>query len=139
MSAAEQLETRFTPLSPNQMRVLELLGEGKLIREMGPILFMSESTVKSHVYHMYQRLRVTNTHGAVARGYQLGLLRMPGSLKEERYWLLDAKGDRITYAHSRGEAERSAEVNIERVRRITVETRYVTPWEPVESGDPRTS
>lgn len=142
MSAAEPLETSIEAgmkLSPRQFEVLVLLSEGKLIREMGRIMFMSESTVKAHVYHMYKRLGVTNTHGAVAKGYQLGLLKMPGALREERYWLLDAKGDRITSVHSQAEANRASEANIERVRRITVESRWVTPWEPVESSEPRTS
>lgn len=43
-------------ISPREMEVLELIGEGLSNREIGSRLFITERTVKSHVTHLLEKL-----------------------------------------------------------------------------------
>ncbi len=52
-------------LTPQQMRVLELLGEGRLNKEIGHILSVSETTVKAHVSAVLHKLGVASRTQAV--------------------------------------------------------------------------
>jgi DNA-binding NarL/FixJ family response regulator len=67
------------PLSPRELEVLELLVNGLAIRQIARRLFISESTAKTHVASIYQKLGVGNRAQAVVTAFSLGLVRRPGS------------------------------------------------------------
>ncbi|PWR18704.1 response regulator [Zavarzinia compransoris] len=52
-------------LTPQQMRVLELMGEGRLNKEISHILSVSETTVKAHVSAVLHKLGVASRTQAV--------------------------------------------------------------------------
>ncbi|MCE9645899.1 MAG: response regulator transcription factor [Chloroflexi bacterium] len=54
------------PLTSRQREILTLLGEGRSDSEIGRILHLEESTVRSHVHRILQRLGVENRSQAVA-------------------------------------------------------------------------
>jgi two-component system, NarL family, response regulator DegU len=54
------------PLTSRQEEILILLGEGKSDFEIGKLLHLTESTVRSHVHSIIQRLGVENRAQAVA-------------------------------------------------------------------------
>ena len=62
------------PLSAAERRVLELLPTQLTARQIATRLFVSESTVKSHMSHIYRKLGVTARTGAVEQARELGLL-----------------------------------------------------------------
>ena len=68
------------PLSDREREVLELLVDGFAVRQIGRRLFISESTVKTHVANVYQKLGVGNRAQAVVTAIRLGLVRPPGQL-----------------------------------------------------------
>lgn len=63
-----------SPLTPRETEVLQLLSHGKSNRTIGEELDISEKTVKAHVSHILNKLRVRNRTQAVRQGRQLGLL-----------------------------------------------------------------
>ena len=54
------------PLTSRQGEILALLGEGRSDQEIGKMLHLEESTVRSHVHRILQRLGVDNRAQAVA-------------------------------------------------------------------------
>ena len=61
-------------LTPRECEVLGLLSEGETVPSMASRLDISESTVRTHIEHMRDKLGV-NTQGAlVSVGYRLGFL-----------------------------------------------------------------
>lgn len=54
------------PLTSRQGEILALLGEGRSDQEIGRALHLEESTVRSHVHRILQRLGVENRAQAVA-------------------------------------------------------------------------
>ncbi|MGE3621018.1 MAG: LuxR C-terminal-related transcriptional regulator [Acidimicrobiia bacterium] len=62
------------PLTERQREIVGLLAEGLPQREIAARLYVSPSTVKSHVTKLYESLRVANRHEAVVRAVELGLL-----------------------------------------------------------------
>lgn len=52
-------------LSNREMEILELLSKGLLYKEIAAQLFISQETVRKHVYHMYEKLHVNNRIEAV--------------------------------------------------------------------------
>ena len=53
------------PLTVRQEQILALLGEGRSDKEIGQALHLEESTVRSHVHHILQRLGLENRTQAV--------------------------------------------------------------------------
>ena len=53
-------------LTPRQEEILALMGEGRLDQEIGKMLHLEETTVRSHVHRIIQRLGVENRAQAVA-------------------------------------------------------------------------
>ena len=53
-------------LSPREREVLELMAEGLRNREIAERLFLSEATVKTHVRHLLDKLRLRNRAEAAA-------------------------------------------------------------------------
>ena len=69
-----------TRLTTREHDVLMLLAEGLSAAEIGTRLHLSESTVKSHVAHLYQKLGATNRAQALVTAMRVGLLsNIPGS------------------------------------------------------------
>jgi DNA-binding NarL/FixJ family response regulator len=58
---SESLKT----LSNREMEILVLLSKGMLYKEIAAQLFISQETVRKHVYHMYEKLHVNNRIEAV--------------------------------------------------------------------------
>ncbi len=65
-------------LSEREREVLHWLASGVSNREIGRQLFITESTVKRHVYHIFGKLNVRNRTQAVLRALKLGI--NPGRL-----------------------------------------------------------
>jgi len=62
------------PLSCRETEVLRALCGGLSNREIGQILFVAESTVKSHVKSIFSKLGVANRTQAAIRAEGLGVL-----------------------------------------------------------------
>lgn len=73
---ASKLMTRVrkpeTSLSPREIEVLRLVALGRSNREVGKELFLSETTIKSHLVHIFGKLGVNSRTSAVARARELG-------------------------------------------------------------------
>lgn len=52
-------------LSSREKEILELLSRGMVYKEIAAQLFISAETVRKHVYHIYEKLHVTNRIEAV--------------------------------------------------------------------------
>lgn len=52
-------------LSNREMEILELLSKGLMYKEIAAELFISQETVRKHVYHIYEKLHVGNRVEAV--------------------------------------------------------------------------
>ncbi len=66
---ARDLATRLTTLTPQQVRVLMMLGEGLLNKQIAYKLNVSEATIKAHVSAILQKLGVdSRTQAVIAIG-----------------------------------------------------------------------
>ncbi|WP_439691105.1 response regulator [Curtobacterium sp. SP.BCo] len=81
-SAAAALVRRTTgkptagpSLSPRELEVLQLVAQGNSNPAIGRTLFLSETTVKTHLGHVFEKLGVNDRTRAVTRAMELGLLR----------------------------------------------------------------
>ena len=61
-------------LSSRERDVLRLVAKGSSNREIAAVLFVSEATVKSHLTHIYGKLRAKDRAAAVAIAYDRGIL-----------------------------------------------------------------
>jgi two-component system NarL family response regulator len=77
-TVASKLVARMTrvQVTPQEMRVLRQVAEGKSNREIGETLFISEATVKIHLSHLFEKLGATSRTDAVAKAVERGLIRM---------------------------------------------------------------
>ncbi|GAB2645160.1 LuxR C-terminal-related transcriptional regulator [Nocardia goodfellowii] len=77
-AVASKLMTRVrradTTLSPREIEVLRLVADGQSNREIAKELFLSETTVKSHLVHIYAKLGVRSRTSAVARAREQGAI-----------------------------------------------------------------
>lgn len=64
-------------LSPREREVLRLVAEGLSNRQIGQRLHLGESTVKTHLLHVFGKLEVSDRTHAVMRAMELGLLGPP--------------------------------------------------------------
>lgn len=62
------------PLTPREIEVLHLLGEGCSNREIAEALIITVNGVKKHTSNIYGKLGVHSRTQAVVRGHELGLL-----------------------------------------------------------------
>jgi DNA-binding NarL/FixJ family response regulator len=76
---ADALRRRSTQVKPNltarEMEVLERLAVGDSVAGMAKRLYMSESTVKTHVSKVYEKLGAHNRASAVMSALRLGLVK----------------------------------------------------------------
>ena len=56
-------------LSNRENEILELLARGMLYKEIAARLFISQETVRKHVYHIYEKLHVNNRVEAINKFY----------------------------------------------------------------------
>jgi len=61
-------------LTPRQLEVLELLAQGKSVREIGKDLYLSEATVRNHVRSLLQALGAHSQLEVLAKARELGIL-----------------------------------------------------------------
>jgi DNA-binding NarL/FixJ family response regulator len=61
-------------LSPRELDVLQLVAQGNSNPAIGRALFLSETTVKTHLGHVFEKLGVNDRTRAVTRAMELGLL-----------------------------------------------------------------
>jgi ATP/maltotriose-dependent transcriptional regulator MalT len=66
-SSSETLTTR-------EVDILHHLSTGLSNRELSKCLFISERTVKWHIYNLYRKLDVHNRAGAIAAGRKLKII-----------------------------------------------------------------
>lgn len=62
-------------LSSREMQVLNLVAAGRSNTDIATELFVSETTVKSHLAHIFTKLAVTSRTAAVSAARQRGILR----------------------------------------------------------------
>jgi DNA-binding NarL/FixJ family response regulator len=60
-------DNQLKSLSRREKEILEMLSKGLLYKEIADQLFISPETVKKHVYHVYEKLHVSNRIEAVNR------------------------------------------------------------------------
>lgn len=68
------VESAIEPLSQRELDVLRLVGEGLTNSQIAAELVVAQSTVKTHINHIYSKLDVTQRTQAVARARELRLL-----------------------------------------------------------------
>lgn len=75
-SAMQRKMTRTGPqLSPRESEILALLAEGLGVTPIARRLFISESTAKTHISKIYEKLGAANRAQAIMRAVQAGLIR----------------------------------------------------------------
>ena len=70
-----RMRDRGSALSPRETEVLQLVADGLSNQQIGRRLQLSHATVKSHLVHVYAKLRVDSRTAAVAAAAQQGLIR----------------------------------------------------------------
>jgi DNA-binding NarL/FixJ family response regulator len=73
-SLTETMPELAVKLTPRQREVLQLIAEGKRMKEIGAILELSTRTVESHKYEMMRALGVESTAELVRYAIQIGLV-----------------------------------------------------------------
>jgi ATP/maltotriose-dependent transcriptional regulator MalT len=63
-------ETDRAPLTRREREIYELLCQGLSNKEIARVLFISESTAKLHVHHIYEKLEVRSRAQAIAKRLQ---------------------------------------------------------------------
>lgn len=63
-------------LSSREIEVLELVARGTSNKEIANELWVSETTVKSHMLHIFEKLDVTDRTAAVTEALRRGILRL---------------------------------------------------------------
>lgn len=71
---ARQIDDDVPTLSPREDQVLRRLAAGASIAEVARALFISESTTKTHITRLYDKLGATNRAQAIMAGMRLGIL-----------------------------------------------------------------
>ena len=75
---AAHVDDLIHPLSEREVEVLRLLATGVSNRDMAPLLFISECTVKTHVEHIINKLGVSDRTQAAVWAARRGLLEKSG-------------------------------------------------------------
>jgi two-component system nitrate/nitrite response regulator NarL len=62
-------------LSPREREILTMTAEGRSTPEIARLLFLSTSTVKTHLQNIYEKLEVSDRAAAVAKALREGVLQ----------------------------------------------------------------
>ncbi len=62
-------------LTPKEIEILKLMGEGLLNKEIAEILCRSEKTIEMHRRHIFTKLNVSNMVQAVNKARELGIIQ----------------------------------------------------------------
>lgn len=73
-SRLAEAPTASGPLSARELDVLRLVAAGRTNAQIGAALHIGESTVKTHLQHIFGKLDAADRAAAVAAGYRFGLL-----------------------------------------------------------------
>lgn len=73
-----RLEPEGPVLSPREREVLQLLADGLSVAAISKQLFISESTTKTHISKVYDKLGAANRAQALMTALRMGLLRQSG-------------------------------------------------------------
>jgi DNA-binding NarL/FixJ family response regulator len=65
----QKINNDLDMLSEREREILELLSRGLMYKEIASTLFLSQETVRKHVYHVYAKLHVNNRVAAVNKFY----------------------------------------------------------------------
>ena len=68
-------DTAANRLSPREQEILHLLAEGLRAGDIARRLYLGESTVKTHITHVYEKLGASNRAQALVTAMRLGLLQ----------------------------------------------------------------
>lgn len=122
------------PLTPREAQVLELLVKGCSGRQIAKALYMSDSTVKTHVSKIYEKIDVHSKNEAVGVAYESGLVRPAYLRKTTRFWMRDQGGERLLLLRTIAEARETLRDFPDTYGSIEPESRWVSAWEsePVE-------
>ncbi|WP_316043574.1 response regulator transcription factor [Actinomadura sp. CNU-125] len=71
----ERMRAPAATLTTRELEVLGLVAEGLPNRQIGKRLFLSETTIKTHLVHIYAKLGVDSRTSAVAAATRQGLIR----------------------------------------------------------------
>ncbi|MCW2525825.1 MAG: DNA-binding response regulator, LuxR family [Pseudonocardiales bacterium] len=71
-------DARIETLTPRELEVFGLMGRGRTNTEIAQALFLSETTVKTHVTRVLAKLTLRDRVQAVVRAYETGLI-LPGT------------------------------------------------------------
>ena len=63
-------------MSERELEVLRLISRGQSNKEIAAALFVAESTVKTHVATIYEKLKVTDRTEAVVKAIQRGIIQV---------------------------------------------------------------
>ncbi|WP_028280094.1 response regulator transcription factor [Arthrobacter sp. H5] len=74
----KRMQQPETALTPREAEILELLASGLSNRELSRTLYVSETTIKTHLLHIYRKLGVDTRSAAIAEAGQRGLTRRRG-------------------------------------------------------------
>lgn len=78
-SAMQRRLTQEVPhLSPRERQVLDLLADGLGVSAISSSLYISESTTKTHISRLYEKLGAANRAQALMAALRAGLIRPPG-------------------------------------------------------------
>ncbi|MEE9261787.1 MAG: response regulator transcription factor, partial [Dehalococcoidia bacterium] len=63
-------------LSPREIEVLQLMAKGAANKEIASQLFIGESTVKTHIIHIFNKLEVKDRTEAVTEAVRKGIIKL---------------------------------------------------------------
>lgn len=79
---ADAMRRRLTPsgpqLSPREREVLGLLADGMAVAQIAKALYISESTAKTHISKLYEKLGAGNRAQAIMTAMRMGLIKAEG-------------------------------------------------------------
>ena len=76
LNQLSQSATHESALSPRELEVLQLMATGAVNKEIAAQLFIGESTVKTHVIHLFNKLSVKHRTEAVAEAVRRGIINL---------------------------------------------------------------
>ena len=82
---ADAMKRRMSPqgpqLSPREREVLQLLADGLGVSQISRKLYISDSTTKTHISKLYEKLGAANRAQALMAALRMGLLAQPGDMQ----------------------------------------------------------